>query len=158
MDADDFPTAPGTYLLILSAEAPTTIVVGKLGACTLGIGSYAYAGSALGPGGLRARLSHHLVASRTRRWHIDYVTAVVPVDWVAFRIGAERLECPWVKSLLLLPGASVPLAGVGSSDCAQHCPAHFLHLPGWRSPTSWDEGGNGSKWVHTRSPELPKMA
>lgn len=48
----------GTYILILSSPARSTIDVGRLGRMTLAHGYYLYVGSAFGPGGLRARIAH----------------------------------------------------------------------------------------------------
>jgi hypothetical protein len=53
------PAEPGTYALLLTATAPLEVVVGRLGACRLPAGHYVYVGSAHGPGGLAARLTHH---------------------------------------------------------------------------------------------------
>ena len=38
-------------------------------------GCYVYAGSARGPGGIRARVRRHLRPDKTPHWHIDQVTA-----------------------------------------------------------------------------------
>ena len=77
---------------------------------TLTAGQYAYVGSAHGPGGLRARVGRHLRTEKSLQWHIDYLTAALPVMHVitvAVTNGA-RLECTWVKRLLALNGASAP--------------------------------------------------
>ena len=50
----------GTYALVLSARAGGIIRIGRLGELRLQSGIYVYVGSALGPGGVRARLMHHL--------------------------------------------------------------------------------------------------
>ena len=50
---------PGTYALILSCASNARIQVGRLGTMQLQCGYYVYLGSALGPGGLRARIAHH---------------------------------------------------------------------------------------------------
>lgn len=51
---------PGTYGHVLSSSMPGLIRVGRLGGLQLQPGFYVYIGSAHGPGGLRARLAHHL--------------------------------------------------------------------------------------------------
>jgi len=48
---------PGTYALILSCASNARIQVGRLGTMRLQRGYYVYLGSALGPGGLRARIA-----------------------------------------------------------------------------------------------------
>jgi len=56
---------PGTYALVLRLARATTIHVGALGAVDFAPGWYVYVGSALGPGGLAARVNRHL--SRSKR-------------------------------------------------------------------------------------------
>jgi Uri superfamily endonuclease len=55
-----FEPRPGTYALLLSSAADGVIRVGRLGDLRLQPGFYVYVGSALGPGGVRARLAHHM--------------------------------------------------------------------------------------------------
>ena len=50
---------PGTYALLLRLDKQERITVGKLGTFDFPVGYYLYVGSALGPGGLRARLARH---------------------------------------------------------------------------------------------------
>lgn len=50
---------PGTYALILFCSSNTWIQIGPLEMMQLQRGYYGYLGSALGPGGLRARIAHH---------------------------------------------------------------------------------------------------
>src|SRR5208337_3227365 len=64
---------PGTYALLLSTASDAEIRVGRLGDMRLQSGFYVYVGSALGPGGVRARVNHHMRASPRHHWHIDYV-------------------------------------------------------------------------------------
>jgi len=120
--------AQGTYALLFESDQPLEISVGKMGGFLLPAGKLIYVGSALGPGGLAARLKRHLRPDKPLHWHIDYLTAVLtPTVW---RIDAsgERRECGWVRELLALPGAGVPIPGFGSSDCREGCPAHLLAL------------------------------
>ena len=120
---------PGTYVLILSLAVPLALTVGRLGTFTLAPGRYAYVGSAHGPGGLRARVNRHLRQEKRLHWHIDYLTAALPIQHVYAVASAQKLECAWVRRLLALPGASVPIPGFGSSDCHEGCPAHLVRLP-----------------------------
>ena len=69
--AADLPAAPGSYLLILHVAHPAAIVVGRFGKVAVASGWYLYTGSALGPGGLRGRLRHHLQPAPRPHWHID---------------------------------------------------------------------------------------
>jgi hypothetical protein len=52
-------TEPGTYILILRSELNASVEIGAWGQLAIVSGYYAYVGSALGPGGLLARLSRH---------------------------------------------------------------------------------------------------
>lgn len=127
--AGELPPAPGTYALVLRLTEPLRPVVGSLGARELAAGLYVYVGSAHGPGGLRARVTCHLRADKPTHWHIDYLTACVTPSEVLWAASEQRRECAWVHTLLALPGASAPIPGFGSSDCAAHCPAHLVALP-----------------------------
>src|SRR5271165_4961287 len=107
---------PGTYVLVLSSRSTDLIRIGKLGALQLQSGFYLYVGSALGPGGVRARLAHHLKLSRQPHWHIDYLRLHTRVEEVWYRLDGQRLEHVWAKRIGLAEGASVPLVGFGSTD------------------------------------------
>ena len=67
----------------------------RFGKLTLAAGQYAYVGSAHGPGGLRARVGRHLRAEKPLHWHIDYLTAALPVMHVVTVVVTDgaRLEC-----------------------------------------------------------------
>jgi len=75
-------TAPGTYALILRADRPAHIHVGRLGAMNVAPGFYVYVGSAFGPGGLAARLARHRAVEKRLRWHIDYIRAATQLEEV----------------------------------------------------------------------------
>ena len=129
VDTTAFPAEPGTYLLVLACQASVTLSVGSLGQVVLSPGRYAYIGSAHGPGGLRGRLARHVRASKPLRWHVDYLTAAVPVVHIYYRALPAPLECRWAQALARLPGASTPAPGFGSSDCRNGCAAHLVRLP-----------------------------
>lgn len=129
MTHKNWPALPGTYVLVLEALKPLNVEVGRLGQIQLPPGRYAYVGSARGSGGLQARLTRHLRQAKRQHWHIDALTAVLPVVAVRAVADPRALECAWVRQLLALPGASVPIAGFGSSDCRAGCPAHLVQLP-----------------------------
>jgi Uri superfamily endonuclease len=141
MTLPDLTAAPGAYVLLLTANAPAVLNMSRFGKLTLAAGRYAYVGSAHGPGGLKARVGRHLRAEKPFHWHIDYLTAALPVVHVvtlAVTDGA-RLECTWVKRLLDLNGASAPAPGFGSSDCRNGCPAHLVRLPNGLTPAELEE-------------------
>jgi len=124
--AQDMEDSAGTYVLVIEVVRDTDLPVGRLGAVAFPRGYYCYVGSALGPGGWRARLARHLRQQKKPHWHIDYLLrqAVVVETWCAPSVA--RLECTWARALLRLPGAMLPVRGFGSSDC--HCPAHLVRF------------------------------
>lgn len=117
---------PGSYLLALALEAPVRIRIGRLGRFDLPPGHYLYAGSALGPGGVRARVLRHARRRKRRHWHIDALRAVARLTAVWVCLDGRRHEHAWAAACRALPAASVPVPGFGASDCA--CPAHLVHL------------------------------
>ncbi len=128
------PAEPGSYLLWFELSEALAISVGRLGVVSLDSGHYVYAGSALGPGGLQARLRHHSGRSARPHWHIDYLSALEPPVDIFFAVGPERLECVWAQRLHRA-GAAWAASGFGSSDCRSGCGAHLLRvLPGLAVP------------------------
>lgn len=125
---DTLPRDPGTYALLLRTHEPVGLQVGKLGSFRLSAGTYVYVGSALGSGGIRARVSRHLRDSRRTHWHLDALLHKCVMEGVCWTIAGDRLECTWVRSLLNLPGAFAPITGFGSSDCSNGCPSHLVTL------------------------------
>ncbi len=126
---DALPTLPGAYWLVLTLPHPARLRVGRLGEALFPRGFYLYTGSAHGPGGVRARLGRHLRGSPHRRWHIDFLRAVAaPLawGWTTAPDPALPWECRWAQALAASPGAFIPLAGFGASDCRAHCPAHLV--------------------------------
>jgi Uri superfamily endonuclease len=129
---------PGTYALLLKLDKQERITIGKLGTFDFPAGYYLYVGSALGPGGLRARLAHHRRSSENSsganrgqtgqklHWHIDYLLQRGQLVEVWSVASAERLECKWGQIARRLSGAQVPVQGFGSSDC--RCPAHLIYF------------------------------
>jgi len=129
---------PGTYALLVKLDKQERITIGKLGTFNFPAGYYLYVGSALGPGGLRARLARHLhsreSSSRSKpgqtgqklHWHIDYLLQRAQLVEVWSVASAERLECKWGQVARRLSGAQVPVQGFGSSDC--RCPAHLIYF------------------------------
>lgn len=128
---DGVPAAGGTYLLWLRPRTtPAKVTVGRLGRMVVRDGWYGYVGSALGPGGLRARIAHHLEPPSDPHWHLDYLRdACEPrVAWIL--PGHTRREHAWAEAVRRRRRAQVPLPGFGASDC--RCPAHLFRFPGRR--------------------------
>jgi Uri superfamily endonuclease len=128
MDAEAL-TAPGTYLLVLQLEqALHDLAVGRFGRFAFAAGYYLYVGSALGSGGLAARLRHHLRRDKPRlHWHIDYLRphARVVETWAV--ASPTRLECDWCGSLRVAPELTLPIRHFGSRD--RGCPGHLFYAP-----------------------------
>lgn len=118
------PAGPGTYALLIRMPAERTITVGQLGELDLNPGWYIYVGSALGPGGLAARLARHLKAVKTRRWHIDYLRAAAAPEAVWYTGSVVRQECHWAAIFARMKSSVVPLDGFGASDC--RCRSHLF--------------------------------
>ncbi|NPV84651.1 MAG: GIY-YIG nuclease family protein [Anaerolineae bacterium] len=124
------PSEGGTYAFLFALGDAVTVRVGRLGVCVFAAGCYVYVGSALGGGGLRARLCRHLKLKQSAKshWHIDVLRPYYCPLGGYYAVSRERLECLWVRRLLALQGVSVPLRGFGASDCRTGCPAHLLLL------------------------------
>jgi len=118
---------PGTYALILPAETPETIVIGKLGRLGVCRGNYLYVGSAFGPGGLAGRIRHHLRPLSSPHWHIDYLRKKLLPSAVWFTTDRRRREHQWAAIFAEADSAAIPLIGFGASDC--RCDAHLFFFP-----------------------------
>ena len=118
---------PGGYLLLLDLQTQLAARIGNR-PVDLPAGLYIYAGSARGPGGVRARLGRHLRGDGKKRWHIDQVTA-----HANGRAGFDYsglTECELIERLWGSGFFRLPAAGFGSSDC-RTCKSHFLQfVPG----------------------------
>jgi Uri superfamily endonuclease len=124
--AEDLPPTPGTYLLHIRLHEKTQINVGRLGEVTLPAGSFAYVGSALGPGGLRGRIGRHLRSDSVKRrhWHIDTLAAAGDITEIWCVAGNDHLECTWSAALEGI--GRRPIQGFGASDCS--CSSHLIYL------------------------------
>lgn len=120
------PPEPGSYVLILHLAQPRTITIGKLGTFEFPTGWYAYTGSALGPGGLAARLAYHHRREKSFQWHIDYLLAQAELAEMWWAVDNKRRECIWASALRSIPGARVPVPNFGASDC--RCLTHLIHF------------------------------
>ena len=128
---DQLPREPGSYLLMLKLPTDKEIRVGRLGCLEFKRGWYMYAGSAFGPGGLAARLRHHLGPVHKRHWHIDYFRAHAMAIEVWMALGPPSREHAWAALLSKAPWAGKWVRGFGCSDC--RCPSHLFHFS--RRPT-----------------------
>ena len=112
----------GAYALILFCAQEGPIQIGKLGILQLRRGFYVYVGSAVGPGGVRARVAHHRKLSLRPHWHIDYLRPNTCLDRIWYSHDRVCREHRWARIIRALRGASIPIAGFGSSDwrCKTH--------------------------------------
>lgn len=114
---------PGTYVLVLKSRFNMKVAVGRRGTLKIEPGYYHYVGSAMGPGGIRARVSRHWKKSKPKHWHIDYLSERLEPVGAWYRYGAENLEHRWARALLQMEGMK-PVQGFGCSDCK--CCSHLF--------------------------------
>lgn len=122
MSEPHIPPGKGTYILTLEVLESVTVRVGAIGDRLFVPGRYLYVGSALGPGGLKARLGRHFSREKKCRWHIDYLVANAEIRGAYYRDDGVRLECAWAR--WLGRHAEAPVAGLGASDCS--CSSHLF--------------------------------
>ena len=123
-DARLLPPHSGAYLLLMSLRQAAP-VANRFDGFTLPAGTYIYAGSAKGPGGIRGRCARHFRQPKKRHWHVDWLTDHA----VGLHAAAifDRDECDLIEHLLTVDGVHIPLQGFGSSDC-KTCAAHLVRL------------------------------
>lgn len=112
----------GAYLLLIRLSRQLRLNVPRLKAEFLDPGFYVYAGSAYGPGGLKARIARHQCRSKRVHWHVDRVTSRVRPLAIAVPGGRE---CDFVSRLTARSLFETAISGFGSSDCNQ-CRSHLL--------------------------------
>jgi Uri superfamily endonuclease len=111
------PKAPGVYAVVFSLESRLSVVIAGR-PMELNPGVYLYVGSALGPGGLRSRISRHVERKVQKpRWHIDRLTisnAYKPLASV-WCTTTMRLE-PYLALMFKSSRLFEPVGIFGSSD------------------------------------------
>lgn len=123
------PSKPGSYALQLNLGIDQVLSIGCLGKHVFPAGEYMYLGSALGSGGLQARVGRHWRGDGRLHWHIDWLRSKAAVTGCYFLVSDNRLECLWSQALIEHPSASVPVPGFGASDCRGNrnpCSAHLV--------------------------------
>ena len=118
------PAEAGAYALVLDVADTLTLIRPRRGSDTLGTGWYIYAGSARGPGGIRARVARHMRQDKAVHWHIDQVTTRKGTRVWAVPLRG-RTECDLVSDLTASDRFVATHPGFGSSDC-RRCIAHLL--------------------------------
>lgn len=117
----------GTYVLVLESQRQDTLAIGRTKTLVLQKGFYLYVGSAFGPGGVQARVGHHMTPSANPHWHIDYLKQAIPITRIWYAYHRIRREHQWADILQTFPHASIPLKKFGASDC--DCEAHLFFFP-----------------------------
>ena len=146
---------PGSYALIFELDVVVSLLVGRLGNVVLEPGFYVYTGSAFGPGGVKARTSHHQAISQRPHWHLDYLRPHMTLLEIWASYDQHNREHLWAQVIAEMRGASIPVVGFGASDCA--CISHFIRLPykpaiaGFRKRVRKKEPGHAP--VHSESCE-----
>lgn len=100
--------------------------MGRRGKHDFAAGFYVYVGSAFGPGGVRARLAHHLRVSGNPHWHIDYLRQVAEVVQVWYSECGDKQEHQWAAAVAKVAGCQPMEPGFGASDCA--CATHLFYF------------------------------
>ena len=125
---------PGTYAFFLELAAAERIEVGALGSVEFAPGTYAYVGSAFGPGGLsRVDRPQELAAGErdVRHWHVDYLAGhPETVLRGVLLLPRADAECAVARALRRRDCRRVPddgpVPGFGASDCA--CGSHLVRV------------------------------
>jgi Uri superfamily endonuclease len=125
-DPQSLPAAGGAYALLIHTHRAVTMTLAGRKPAELPEARYLYAGSANGPGGIRARVGRHLKGAKTIRWHVDRLTNAFGVAAVIALPGGR--ECALLEEIRNWDGVAVAAPGFGSSDC-RACPAHLVMLP-----------------------------
>ncbi len=103
-----------------------SVPVGRRHRLALTPGWMVYVGSALGPGGVAARLAHHRRLAERPHWHIDFLRRHGALDAVWLSHDPIRRECLWATVLAGELGGVPPPFRFGASDC--RCPAHLYRF------------------------------
>jgi Uri superfamily endonuclease len=123
----ELPEAKGTYILIAFLPSMKRLEIGRLGVCYLTPGFYAYVGSAWGPGGLRARLRHHLESVAQPHWHIDYLLAHAEPVEVWYALSDRKLERALAEVLERSSRFRMPIPRFGASDYHRSRTSHLFY-------------------------------
>jgi Uri superfamily endonuclease len=124
--ADRIPVLPGAYLLLTELREVTFVKLPSKPSLSLMPGRYIYAGSANGPGGLKARVSRHTRRAKRSRWHIDQLTE--NGDVLGAWIFPGDVECDLVDMNSALPVPIVGFAALTVSVAAAICLARSVQI------------------------------
>jgi Uri superfamily endonuclease len=131
MPLDKLSSNPGNYILIFKLNAEKKITIGKLTQANFPSGTYAYVGSAFGPGGVAARVSRHARDNKKDHWHIDYFAKWANLTEIWWTTEPHIAECELASTLAI--SASRIVHRFGASDCS--CEGHLLLMQ--NKSTAW---------------------
>ena len=123
----ELPEDKGTYILIVCVAQTKRLEIGRLGTFDILPGYYAYVGSACAPGGIRARVGHHLESAAAPHWHIDFLLGVATPVEVWFASSDRRLEQDWTELLAEAACFRTPIPRFGSSDYRRSRTSHLFY-------------------------------
>ena len=120
--------SPGSYVLVMQCSVETSVQVGRLGVLNTTPGFYLYVGSALGPGGIPARVNRHLrwKMPDQLKWHVDYIANITWPVAVWYSYGQISYECKLSHAVAGMADVSIPLPRFGASDC--RCNSHLYYI------------------------------
>ena len=127
MTGMELPEANGTYVLVVFVPQMKRLKIGRLGTYDIIPGFYAYVGSAFGPGGLRARIDHHLESVAQPHWHIDYLLAVAEPVEVWYALADRKLERDLAELMERSSRFRMPIPRFGSSDYRRSRTSHLFY-------------------------------
>ncbi|MEM2126453.1 MAG: GIY-YIG nuclease family protein [Candidatus Methanosuratincola sp.] len=117
----------GVYTIILRLNRDSLLKIGKK-EFDLKPGVYVYVGSALGAGGINARLSRHFKTFTTgatkKHWHIDSLLPFSESFASVYALTSQKMECELVWSLKEMGFQTVQ--GFGNTDCRSRCGGHLI--------------------------------
>jgi len=117
---------PGTYIIVLKYDYLNKVIpIGKNKELLLAQGFYYYVGSAFGPGGVKARVNHHIRTTEKPHWHLDFLRKHTQIIAIWYTHDKKKREHQWAKVFNENPLTSIPLEGFGSSDCK--CESHLVY-------------------------------
>ena len=120
----------GVYCLVLWVRRTSRIWFSRFGCWCVGPGWYVYTGSA--KRNLLPRLQRHLRRRKRIHWHIDHLRAVASLQEIWVWPWTPGGECRMNTAVSLLPDATSPWKGFGSSDCG--CYTHLVFFPAKPAP------------------------
>jgi Uri superfamily endonuclease len=115
----------GAYVLLIGLDRALPVGAGRHKSGQLPAGTYFYAGSAYGAGGLAARIGRHFRKDKKVHWHVDRLT--LEASRLAAFIVENGNECALAEALLQSNSVAIALEGFGSTDCSS-CRSHLLAI------------------------------